>query len=338
LETVSVELESLLSNYQKMAQKKQAVDQTFQQKQQHLQEIKNKYERSKARYSSLKQMQDNYAGYFAGVKEIMQNKQQLNGIVGTVADLIKIPAEYLEAIDTVLGSNSQFIVVEDERAGREAIQYLKKNRSGRATFLPLTTIKPRYVQQQTLRTAQSQSGFIGVASELINYNKHVSNIIENLLGHTLVAEDLNSANQIARSINFRHRVVSLDGNVMNAGGSMTGGGSRSNNAHIFTQKEELEQLEKTIRALTKQIQVAQKGLEDSLNEQSELSDRLEEIKTAGEDKRYIENDLKNEVNYINDSVDQLAKQLKANDFEFNEMNREHEEAAERLKSLAKEKA
>lgn len=338
LETLSVELESLLSNYQKMAQKKQAVDQTIQQKQQELQEIKNKYERSKARYSSLKQMQDNYAGYFAGVKEIMQNKQQLNGIVGTVADLIKIPAEYLEAIDTVLGSNSQFIVVEDERAGREAIQYLKKHRSGRATFLPLTTIKPRYVQQQTLRTAQSQSGFIGVASELINYNKHVSNIIENLLGHTLVAEDLNSANQIARSINFRHRVVSLDGNVMNAGGSMTGGGSRSNNAHIFTQKEELEQLEKTIRALTKQIQVAQKGLEDSLNEQSELSDRLEEIKTAGEDKRYIENDLKNEVNYINDSVDQLAKQLKANDFEFNEMNREHEEAAERLKSLAKEKA
>src|SRR5699024_6906061 len=212
LETVSVELESLLSNYQKMAQKKQAVDQTFQQKQQHLQEIKNKYERSKARYSSLKQMQDNYAGYFAGVKEIMQNKEQLNGIVGTVADLIKIPSEYLEAIDTVLGSNSQFIVVEDERAGREAIQYLKKHRSGRATFLPLTTIKPRYVQQQTLRTAQSQSGFIGVASELINYNKHVSNIIENLLGHTLVAEDLNSANRIARSINFRHRVVSLDGN------------------------------------------------------------------------------------------------------------------------------
>src|SRR5699024_11710707 len=88
--------------------------QTFKKKQQEIQEKKKKYERSKARYSSLKQMQDNYAGYFAGVKEIMQNKQQLNGIVGTVADLIKIPSEYLEAIDTVLGSNSQFIVVEDE--------------------------------------------------------------------------------------------------------------------------------------------------------------------------------------------------------------------------------
>lgn len=338
LESVSQELESLLSDYQSIAQKKQAFDQTFQQKQQNLQQLKNNYERSKARYSSLKQMQDNYAGYFAGVKEIMQNKQQLNGIVGTVADLIKIPTEYLEAIDTVLGSNSQFIVVEDERSGREAIQYLKKNRSGRATFLPLTTIKPRYVQPQTLRTAEAQPGFIGVASELIEFNQNVSNIIENLLGHTLVAEDLNSANQIARSIGFRHRVVSLDGNVMNAGGSMTGGGSRSNNAHIFTQKEELEQLEKTIKELTKRVQVDEQALEDSVNEQSGLSERIEEIKTAGENKRYIENDLKNEVNYLNDSIDQLSKQLKANNFEFNEMNREHENAAERLNILAEEKA
>lgn len=337
LESVSEEIESLLEDFKVIQKKKQDFDQTFQQKQQNLQELKNKYERSKARYSSLKQMQENYAGYFAGVKEIMQQKQQLNGIVGTVADLIKIPSEYLEAIDTVLGSNSQFIVVEDERSGREAIQYLKKNRSGRATFLPLTTIKPRYVQQQTLQTAQSQPGFIGVASELIEYNQNVSNIIENLLGHTIVAEDLNSANQIARSIGFRHRVVSLDGNVMNAGGSMTGGGSRSNNAHIFTQKEELEQLDKTIKVLTERIRSDEKSLDESVNEQSDLSDRLEAIKIAGEEKRYSENDLKNEVNYLQDSVSQLEKQLKANKFEFNEMRQENKDASERLDTLTLEK-
>ncbi|PJH64035.1 hypothetical protein, partial [Salmonella enterica] len=110
-------------------------------KEQRLQDLKNQLEQAKAKQSSLSEMQENYAGYFSGVKSIMKNTDHLNGIVGTVADLVQIPKDYLEAIDTVLGSSSQFIVVEDEKSGRQAIRYLKEGRSGRATFLPLTTIK-----------------------------------------------------------------------------------------------------------------------------------------------------------------------------------------------------
>lgn len=338
LEKVSRELESLLEKFNQLDHDKKTFDSTFYKKQQHLQGLKNEFERSKARHSSLLQMQQNYAGYFAGVKEIMQHQDQLDGIVGTVADLMRIPSKYLEAIDTVLGTSSQFIVVENEKAGRQAIQYLKRNRSGRATFLPLTTIKPRYVQSQLLQTAQLTPGYIGVASELIEFNQGVSSIMQNLLGNTIVASDLDSANTIARAIGFRHRVVSLDGNVMNAGGSMTGGGSRSNNAHIFTQKEELETLGQKLKDLEPKISEKEKALEAFVNSRQTIEEELSTIRSQGEEKRYIENDLKKEISHLEESINQLSQQLKANRFETNEMQMEHNEVTTRLDSLTTEKA
>ncbi|MDZ7835610.1 MAG: hypothetical protein U5K84_10195 [Alkalibacterium sp.] len=156
---------------------------------------------------------------------------------------------------SVLGAASQFVIVEDEKAGRDAIQYLKNKKAGRATFLPLTTIKKRFVSSQMRQTAQEIDGFVGVASDLIHFDDQVRNVMENLLGQTIVARDLKSANAIAKALRYSVRIVSLDGDVMNAGGSMTGGGGkRSSNAHLFSQKKEqkalrieIDELEKTIK-------------------------------------------------------------------------------------------
>lgn len=337
LNQVSQDLNDLLNEFQEIDTKQKSLNQSIKADQDQLQKLKNDYERAQAKHQSLSQMQDNYAGYFAGVKEIMQNQDRLQGIVGTVADLISIPSQYLEAIDTVLGSSSQFVVVRDEQSGRQAIQYLKQKRSGRATFLPMTTIKARYVRQDNLNRAQQEPGYIGIASDLIDYNPEVDAIIKNLLGNILVAEDLDAANKIARAIGYSSRVVSLDGNVMNAGGSMTGGGSRSNNSHIFTQKEELKSLGQTLENLKPRIQELSDHLEDQTQKRQDLVEHLEEIRQIGENKRYQENNLKNEVNNLKESTKQGTQRVKAGNYELKELSDNLNQAKNRLEELQVEK-
>src|SRR5699024_7618602 len=133
----------------------------------------NELERAKAKQSSLQEMQENYAGYYAGVRSVMKQKSSLSGVIGTVAELIKIHTQYVQAIDTVLGSSGQFVVVEDEKSGRDAINYLKKTKSGRATFLPLTTIKPRSLSVNIKNQISAVTGYIGIASELVENESSV---------------------------------------------------------------------------------------------------------------------------------------------------------------------
>lgn len=281
-------------------------------------------EQVKAKRESLAQMTEHYAGYFAGVKAVMKNRRQLSGVVGTVADLIQIPEQYLTAIDTSLGSSSQFIVVEQEKDGREAINFLKRAQSGRATFLPLTTIKPRHINHNALQSAEAVAGFVGVGSDLIDYEQQVSQIIENLLGNTLIAEDLKSANKIAKAVNYRYRVVSLDGNMMNAGGSMTGGGSKSNNSHIFTQKKELEDLRERQNVLEEKLADKTSGDQSLKQEHQKLNEKAEKIKEIGEQKRYKEQDVAKDVKLLQDTTDRLRKQVKVLNYEQTELLAEAE--------------
>ena len=291
-------------------------------------------DRAKAKYSSLTEMQENYAGYYAGVRSIMKSKHQFPDIIGTVAELIRIPSDYIQAIDTVLGSSGQFIVVENEKSGRDAINYLKKNRSGRATFLPLTTIKPRYVSETTQMKIESIPGYIGIASDLVSYDLKVQNIIENLLGHTILAEDLESANEIARAIQFRNRVVTLEGDVMNAGGSMTGGGGRQNNTSpIFSQKVELDQVTKFISENQKVLEQLVKNHEDAVQAQTEVEKEAEKIREDGENMRLEEQKLKTELENTKQVVHRLEREYKVSTFEANESFELLREYKEELKQV-----
>ena len=324
LAEIQVELDELLQEFKQLKASITQKEAVLAEQAGAIEKNQRELEQVKAKRESLAQMTEHYAGYFAGVKAVMKNRRQLSGVVGTVADLIQIPEQYLTAIDTSLGSSSQFIVVEQEKDGREAINFLKRAQSGRATFLPLTTIKPRHINHNALQSAEAVAGFVGVGSDLINYEQQVSQIIENLLGNTLIAEDLKSANKIAKAVNYRYRVVSLDGNMMNAGGSMTGGGSKSNNSHIFTQKKELEDLRERQNVLEEKLADKTSGDQSLKQEHQKLNEKAEKIKEIGEQKRYKEQDVAKDVKLLQDTTDRLRKQVKVLNYEQTELLAEAE--------------
>lgn len=318
-ETVSAELLTLIDRFKGIEDSHHNKREEAQRKNERLSRTIHELERAKAKQASLKEMQENYAGYYGGVRAVMQEKDQLSGIIGTVAELIKIPKNYVQAIDTVLGSSGQFIVVEDEKSGREGISYLKRNRKGRATFLPLTTIKPRYIPEYVQQQIKSIHGFVGIASELVDNDPKNDNIIENLLGQTIVAESLEAANEIARKIQFRNRVVSLEGDVMNAGGSMTGGGGRQNNTSpIFTQKVELDTLTRFIAENSQVIEKLKEQQEVAQSELKALEIESNEVRSHGEEKRLEEQKLRNEVDHLSEELTRLERELKATAFEESE--------------------
>lgn len=337
-ESVKESLDALVERFQSVKAEHDELARTQDSKQQRLNEALSQMQQAKAKQRSLIEMQENYAGYFAGVKAIMQNRETVDGIVGTVADLIEIPKDYVDAVDTVLGSSSQFVVIESEKAGRDAIGYLKKNRAGRATFLPIPTIKARYIREEAKKQAEAIDGFIGIASELIQYEDRVANVIQNLLGNTIVAKDIQAANAIARAVQYRYRVVSLEGDVMNAGGSMTGGGGkRSSNAHLFSQKKELKELEIFIGETEKTVEIRQKEVEKDQTKQKELSDELESIRAEGEEKRVYEKQLQSERDSLEERRTRLEREQKAFQYESSEVEKEWSENSERLEEIKQER-
>src|SRR5699024_5693601 len=177
-EKISEELLSLLNDYKTYEQSLNEYKQNLRIRNDRVNETTNELERAKAKQFSLKEMQENYAGYYAGVRAVMKQQDNLKGIVGTVAELIKIPNQYVQAIDTVLGSSGQFIVVENEKSAREAIHYLKQAKKGRATFLPLSTKKSRNLSKQVRNQINQMTGFVEIDSALVTNDSQLQNIIE----------------------------------------------------------------------------------------------------------------------------------------------------------------
>ena len=330
-EKINEELLSLLNDYKTFEQTLNEYKQNLHIRNERLDKTRNELERAKAKQFSLKEMQDNYAGYYAGVRAVMKQKDHLEGIVGTVAELIEVPSQYVQAIDTVLGSSGQFIVVENEKSARDAINYLKQNKKGRATFLPLPTIKARNLSHQVKAQIDQMDGFIGIASELVTNDANIQNIIDNLLGQTIIAATLESANEIARLIQFRNRVVSLEGDVINAGGSMTGGGRQNNTSPVFSHKAELEVLNKFISENEKILEHLLVNKNELEGKKDKLEQKVEKIRVSGEEKRFEEQHLKSELDNLSEQVTNLERELKATTFELNETNHVYDSYIERLK-------
>lgn len=199
----------------------------------------------------LEDLEKNMEGYFGAVKAVMKESGRgaLRGIYGPVSQLITVKDKYSAAIETALGAAVQNIVVDNETDAKRAMGFLKERRAGRATFLPITAIKGRVLSEQGL---DDQYGFVSIASELVSYDNKYSEIIRWLLGRTAVAEDIDSAIAIAKKYSYRFRIVTLDGQVINAGGSMTGG-SRVQNAGILSRGNEIERLKGSLASMQKEL-------------------------------------------------------------------------------------
>lgn len=199
------------------------------------------------RANILEDLEKNLEGFAHSVKTVMNLSRhgKIGGIHGPVSRLIKVPTDYAVAIETALGGAMQNIVTGNEEDAKRAIRTLKENKGGRATFLPIATIKPRYLNENGI---DSCFGFVGVASDLCDCKDEYKGILQNLLGKIVIAEDLNSAVSIAKKYSYRFKVVTLDGQVVNAGGSLTGG-SLNKRTGLLSRASEIEKYRKEAKAI-----------------------------------------------------------------------------------------
>ena len=249
------------------------------------------------------------------VKNVLSNPK-LVGIKGVIGNLIETEKEYATAISTSLGAASNYIVTDDEFVAKEAINYLKINKFGRATFFPLNIIKARELDNYTYKMLKEDDSFIDVASSLVRYESTYDAIIKNQLGTTLVVKDIDSANDIARKTNYKYRIVTLDGELLHIGGSLTGG-TLKNSSSLITQKHELndakgklENLELSIKNIEEQINVnddAYKKVSDERNKVLEQRAGIQsKLRFIENQKQSIEESLvknKEEISNINSLKD-----------------------------------
>lgn len=233
-----------------------------------------------SRKEMLLEMKKNYQGFAYGVKEILQagKKGVLKNIVGAVIDLIDVPAKYMTAVDTILGFQAQYIVVPDDETARNIIYWLKKEKKGRATFLPLQSIVPRQLPVPIRRTVENEPGFVGIASELVKIDAQYKIVADHLMGNVIVAETLDTANRIAELTERKYRIVTLEGDVVHPGGSISGGAQRKKNVSLFTREKELHELAVQIERYAKDLSQLKREWTNDNNQLKQL--KLEIAKTT----------------------------------------------------------
>lgn len=302
-------VQTLLQSFQTVESDIRQVSESQQKAVQTLQEKQSELHRLEARYNSLKDLTDDYAGYYQGVREILKQKQHIKGLHGAVAELVKVPSDYTTAIDIALGASMQHVVVSDDVAAREAIGYLKKHRLGRATFLPLTIIKNRVLPQDVFKTLQASKGFIGVASQLITYDSVYETVVGNLLGQTIVAQDLESGTALAKKIDYRYRVVSLDGEVVHAGGSMTGGATKqAKQASILSRPQEIEQLQKQLYQLKDTVVALGNTVKDFDSSLTQKQQERQRLQQEGTQSRLDQKEMQSTFERVVEKKEQLHTQ------------------------------
>ena len=340
LETAKEQVQKLLDDYQASAKEQEEQKVSYQAQQSQLFDRLDSLKNKQARAQSLENILRNHSNFYAGVKSVLQEKDRLGGIIGAVSEHLTFDVHYQTALEIALGASSQHIIVEDESAATKAIDFLKRNRAGRATFLPLTTIKARTISSQNQDTIAASPGFLGMADELVSFDKRLEAIFKNLLATTAIFDTVEHARAAARQVRYQVRMVTLDGTELRTGGSYAGGANRQNNS-IFI-KPELEQLQKEIAEEEADLRSEEESLKTLQDEMAVLTERLEAIKSQGEQARIQEQGLYLAYQQTNQQVKELETLWKLQEEELNRLSlgdwqADKEKCQERLASIASEK-
>ncbi|ATF56627.1 chromosome segregation protein SMC [Streptococcus oralis] len=340
LETAKEQVQKLLADYQASAKEQEEQKVSFQAQQSQLFDRLDSLKNKQARAQSLENILRNHSNFYAGVKSVLQEKDRLGGIIGAVSEHLTFEVHYQTALEIALGASSQHIIVEDENAATKAIDFLKRNRAGRATFLPLTTIKARTISSQNQDAIAASPGFLGMADELVSFDKRLEAIFKNLLAKTAIFDTVEHARTAARQVRYQVRVVTLDGTELRTGGSYAGGANRQNNS-IFI-KPELEQLQKEIAEEEANLRSEEASLKTLQDEMAVLTERLEAIKSQGEQARIQEQGLYLAYQQTNQQVEELETLWKLQEEELNRLSEgdwqaDKEKCQERLATIASEK-
>ena len=340
LETAKELVQKLLADYQASAKEQEEQKVTYQAQQSQLFDRLDSLKNKQARAQSLENILRNHSNFYAGVKSVLQEKARLGGIIGAVSEHLIFDVRYQTALEIALGASSQHIIVEDENAATKAIDFLKRNRAGRATFLPLTTIKARTISSQNQDAIAASPGFLGMADELVSFDKRLEAIFKNLLATTAIFDTVEHARAAARQVRYQVRMVTLDGTELRTGGSYAGGTNRQNNS-IFI-KPELEQLQKEIAEEEASLRSEEASLKTLQDEMAVLTERLEAIKSQGEQARIQEQGLYLAYQQTNQQVEELETLWKLQEEELNRLSEgdwqaDKEKCQERLATIASEK-
>lgn len=283
LEEADHELRQLLECYQTKKSELDQVQATYQSEQGRLFDLLDQLKGKQARQSSLEAILKNHSNFYAGVKAVLQEAPSLGGIIGAVSEQLTFDTRYQTALEIALGGASQNVIVEDEATAKRAIAFLKEKRQGRATFLPLTTIKPRQLSGQQISLLESSDGFLGLASDLVTYQPNLDVIFQNLLGTIAIFDTIDHANQAARATKFQVRMVTMDGAEIRPGGAFAGGSNRNNSTTFI--KPELDALLGEIAELSSQLQEQESLVAAKKTSLDQIREVLETIKAEGEEAR-----------------------------------------------------
>ena len=284
LEAVNEAISQLSEKSSEKSDKLQAIQESLGNHNQQVEALQQEYHREASRLETLRNIAERYDGYGNSIRKVMELKVRESGLLGVVADLIRTQKQYETAIETALGGSIQNIVTADEETAKRMIRYLKENKYGRATFLPLDAVQRS--ENFKYSSALNEKGVIGLASTLVKADVRYSGLVSHLLGRTLVVSDMDQAVIIARKYKYAVRIVTLDGESLSPGGSITGGAFK-NSSNLLGRRREIEELGRSVKESLKQLEDLKSTIDAERSERNALRDELRELSERLQE-RYLE--------------------------------------------------
>ena len=297
---------------------------------QQLENEKTAYHREASRLESLKNITERYDGYGNSIRRVMEQKKNVSGIKGVVADLLKVEKNYETAIETALGGSIQNVVTDNENTAKGMIEFLKKNKYGRATFLPLTSMKNKKTFNNP--AALKEPGVIGVASDLVQVEAEYEGLANYLLGRTLVVDHIDHGIAIAKKYQYTIRMVTIEGESLNPGGSLTGGAFK-NNSNLLGRRREIDELHENVEKLKLNIEKLQAALEEYRNKRNHFRDEAGRIQESLQEQYIQENTVQMNLNSMSDKraeIKQGYENLKRENAELEKQTKEIEENSQSI--------
>jgi chromosome segregation protein len=299
------------------------------------QHTNEQFQRDRSKLETLRNMAERYDGYGNSIRRVMEQKKRQPGLIGVVADIIKVKKEYETAIETALGGSIQNIVTDTEETAKGMIEFLKKNRYGRATFLPLSAMKPSFFKRQD---ALQEPGVIGLASDLCE--SPYPNLISQLLGRVLVLDHMDHAIPLARKYGYSFRIVTLEGESLNPGGAMTGGAFR-NTSNLLGRQREMEELKKQMEQGQQTILKAREDLAKNQEERKKLEEQESQQREEYQNYKLLENQLSLEEVRLTEQIGEqerslasLGREKQDIQIQLDEIEKNKEEIRQKQASLA----
>jgi chromosome segregation protein len=334
LDEVQSKLSNQVTSFREKQRKLENAQNYYQKQEKTLYQAYQILQQAKSRKEMLEEMEEDYSGFFQGVKEVLKARgNKLQGIEGAVAELVKVPKEYETALETALGGALQHIVVDTEQNARMAITFLKQNSFGRATFLPLSVIKGRVLSSSQLHSIQNHPSLVGSAVDLVSFDPKYTEVISNLLGNVVITKDLKGANELAKILQYRCRLVTLEGDIVNPGGSMTGGAQKQKTSSLLTRKGELEELKEKLIVMTDKTSSLENLVKSLKHDIKSQEQELESMRKFGEELRQEEQTLKGDQREADFEAKNINNRLAMYDLEKGQFTEEQKTLNKRKSDL-----